>query len=450
MGGRLAAILAAVWLCGAHAGGAESIERQRGRAESEQARGRYAEAAAILEPLVERAPRELGPDHPEIPRILRQLAAAYRELTRFAEAEMLLRGSLGLRLSAAEPDYAGAAADTAEVAKLYRREGRIDDAASAGREALELAEVAYGEGQPELVSFVHGLAVLDRERGALIEAESGFRQALVLAARLPPANPAVAQCELDLADVLRRSSRCAEALGHYDRARSLRETHLGRRDPGVAAALAGEARCLAVQDPQRALSATSRAIDILARAKAAPGVARAEVEARSLRAELRRSSAPAQATADLTAAVAQVERARLEPRDEYQELFHRLVRWEIADGHIEQALGVAARALTRAPREEIAAFRERVPRDGLLLVSVVGDTAGFVFVVPPPPEPVQVATLQAAGPDTWALPPELGPRLTQAAQIVVVRDESSETFHLALDRPTIYRTPRMLLAGRPR
>src|SRR5262245_31806418 len=134
MGGRLVATVAVVGLGAAQASGVESIERQRGRAESEQARGRYAEAAAILEPLVERAPRELGPDHPELPRLLSDLAAAYRELTRFSEAEMLLRGSLGLRLSAAEPDYAGAAADTAEVAKLYRREGRIDDAASAGRE----------------------------------------------------------------------------------------------------------------------------------------------------------------------------------------------------------------------------------------------------------------------------------------------------------------------------
>lgn len=490
-------------------------------AELDRLQGRYAEAAQLLERLVEEATARLGEKHPQVHYFINNLAGIYRDQERFDEAQTLLHRSLALRRAASEPHTQAIARATLNLAELYRLQGRYSDAEPLYLEALDLARQAWGGESGELFEFVNQLAVLYREQGRFAPAEPLARQARDLIVReLGPDHPRVAQSEFDLGELLRAGGRCRDAMTHYERAVAIRESALGREHPEVAAVLVARASCLAAGPSGRAaaLAEAGRAVEILERSDAFPGV---EVEALALRADLLHPSQPARAKADLARALRIIEALR--PHRGGSEgvradffsrqvgLFERMVRWEVEDGRIGEALLYAERVRARAlldqlvaaradgaaaadpvaaarlqeARAEVAEWRQRlqfvasrtdqpratrqrelrdlgrrldvagrklrqtyeearnaspawrsaigveptapaewlgavVPREGLMLLYEVGETESFLFVLPPPPEAVEVFPLVVALAEGSSLGIPAGPLRRAALERVLL------------------------------
>jgi len=490
-------------------------------AEVHRLQGRYEEAARMLERLVEEAAARLGEENPQVHVFINNLAGIYKDQERFDEAQTLLHRSLALRHAASEPDLQAIARATLNLSELYRLQGRYTDAEPLYLEALDLARRAWGGESGELFEFVKQLAVLYREQSRFTEAEPLARQARDLIVReLGPDHPRVAQSEFDLGELLRAGGRCRDAMTHYGRAGTIRETTLGREHPEVAEVLVARASCLAAGPSGRAaaLAEAGRAVEILERSDAFPGV---EVEALALRAGLLRTGQPARAKADLARALRLIEALR--PHRGGSEgvragffgkqvgLYERMVRWEVEEGRVGEALLYAERVRARSlldqlvaasadgaaaadpaaaarlqdARAEVAEWRQRlqfvasrtdqpraarqrelrdlgrrldaaertlrqayeearnaspawrsaivvepaapaewvgavVPGDGLMLLYEVGETGSFLFVLPPPPEAVQVFPLVVAQSEGSTLGIQAGPLGRAALERVII------------------------------
>lgn len=102
-------------------------------------------------------------------------------------------------------------------------QGRLDEAESHGRRALELHEGHAG--RPEgLISVLNGLANIALRRGRLDEAETLYRRALAVLERLAgPEDPSSAIIVLNLARVLARRGDFAGSIAVAERALALQE-----------------------------------------------------------------------------------------------------------------------------------------------------------------------------------------------------------------------------------
>ncbi|HXU10572.1 MAG TPA: CHAT domain-containing tetratricopeptide repeat protein [Candidatus Binatia bacterium] len=336
-------------------------------AELDRLQGRYREAALVLERLVEESTQRLGESNPQVHVFMNNLAGIYKDQERFDEAQTLLNRSLALRRAAPEPDTQAIARATLNLAELCRLQGRYADAEPLYLEALDLARKAWEEESGELFEFVNQLAVLYREQRRFAEAEPLARQARDLIVRqLGPDHPRVAQSEFELGELVRASGRCREAMERYDRASDIREAALGKDHPEMAEILVARATCLASAPAggPAAQALAGRAVGILERSDAFPGV---EAEALALRADLLRKAQPARARADLARALRLIEALR--PHRGGSEgvragffgrqvgLFERMVRWDVEDGRIDEALLYAERVRARALLDQLVAAR---------------------------------------------------------------------------------------------
>ena len=201
-------------------------------------RGRYAEAALLLERALAICERIFGPDHPDVAQSLSNLATVYRKQGRYAEAQPPHERALAIRERAFGPNHPNVAESVHELAVLYWNQGRYAEAEPLHERALAIHERTLGPDHPNVAMSLNNLAVLYGERARYAEAQPLYERALAIRERvLGPDHPDVAYSLNNLAVAYRNQGRVADAQPLHERALAIWERALGPDHPDVALSL---------------------------------------------------------------------------------------------------------------------------------------------------------------------------------------------------------------------
>jgi tetratricopeptide (TPR) repeat protein len=119
--------------------------------------GRYVEALASVEAVVEAAERRLGPDHASTLQSLARLALIYRALGRYAEAVPLMLRVVGSQERVFGRAHPGTLTSVAHLAMLFWSQGRYAEAEALYQRALEGQEKALGLEHPDALASMNAL-----------------------------------------------------------------------------------------------------------------------------------------------------------------------------------------------------------------------------------------------------------------------------------------------------
>jgi tetratricopeptide (TPR) repeat protein len=122
-----------------------------------------------------------GVRHPETLRIQRELASLYRDQSRFAEAEPLLRGILASLEGDSAMQSPFALETTNDLGYAIYQLGRFQEAESILRSVLERQRALFGEINASALNTMRALGSSVRDQGRLDEAEQLYRTALRVA-----------------------------------------------------------------------------------------------------------------------------------------------------------------------------------------------------------------------------------------------------------------------------
>ncbi len=208
------------------------------------AQGRYAETIGIFEQVATIAQKAVPGNHAKIAHHLGDLAAAYLEQRRFAEAEstfariLAMEGLLG-------SDSEALATARLDLGRLYLEQARYPLAESQFERVLEMRRQTDGPESPAVASVLHLQGVLRRRQGRADEAWSLFERARLLyeGSEGPP--------DPHLAETLSQQGqlRAEQARPHEARALLARALEIQRQTLG-----AEHARTRATADALAALS----------------------------------------------------------------------------------------------------------------------------------------------------------------------------------------------------
>ncbi len=110
----------------------------------------------------------------------------------------------------------------AKVVTLYQQ-GRYEEAAKVGKEALKVAEDTFGPDHPDVAISLNNLAELYRLQGKYAEAEPLFKRALTIREKvLGPDHPEVATTLENMAKLYKKTGRIDEAKRFEARPKAIR------------------------------------------------------------------------------------------------------------------------------------------------------------------------------------------------------------------------------------
>ncbi|MEL6477308.1 MAG: tetratricopeptide repeat protein [Pseudomonadota bacterium] len=197
-------------------------------AASYRALGRFEEAEPLYRQAIEIDEATLGTAHPDYATGLNNLALLLQDMGRFEEAEPLYRSVVEI-LPEDNDNFSGALNN---LALLLRAMGRLEEAEPLFRQAIEIDEATIGTAHPDYATGLNNLARLLRDMGRLEEAEPLNRQAMeIREAALGTAHPDYAQSLNNLALLLWDMGRLEEAAPLFDQAVAILEDRLGAEHP---------------------------------------------------------------------------------------------------------------------------------------------------------------------------------------------------------------------------
>jgi tetratricopeptide (TPR) repeat protein len=210
---------------------------------------RYSEA----EPLMRRAlaidEQAYGPEHTKVATDLNNLTQLLQSTNRLSEAEPMMRRALAIDEQAYGPEHPEVARDLNNLAALLHLTNRLAEAEPLMRRALMIDEKAYGPEHPEVARDLNNLAAFLQDTNRLSEAEPLMRRALAIGEQAyGPEHPKVATCLNNLAQLLQATKRLAEAEPLIRRALSIDEQAYGPEHPEVARGLNNLALLLHAKD----------------------------------------------------------------------------------------------------------------------------------------------------------------------------------------------------------
>jgi len=218
------------------------------RANKFRSEGKYVEAAAIWQQILEIDEKEIGPDHPDFATSLNNLAVLLNAQGQYVEAERLHRRSLAIREKTLGPDHPTVATSLNNLAMLLRAQGQYVAAEHLYRRALAIFEKALGPDHPNVATSLNNLAELFRAQGQYAVAESLLRRSLAIREKaLGPNHPDFATSLNSLAGLLSAQGQYVAAERLHRRSLAIREKALGPDHPNFATSLNNLAGLLSKQ-----------------------------------------------------------------------------------------------------------------------------------------------------------------------------------------------------------
>ena len=190
------------------------------------------QAVAVGEPLTEDFERVLGPDQPDTLASRSNLAAAYQEAGRPADAIPLFEQTLADKQRVLGLDHPDTLVSWNNLAEAYRRAGRAAEAIPLFEQTLADRERMLGPDHPDALQSRNNLALAYQETGRAAEAIPLHEQTLADKQRvLGPDHPSTLTSRNNLANIYQDAGRAAEAIPLFEQALADRERVLGPDHP---------------------------------------------------------------------------------------------------------------------------------------------------------------------------------------------------------------------------
>jgi CHAT domain-containing protein/Flp pilus assembly protein TadD len=204
--------------------------------------GRYQEAEPLYLRALEIRETALGPNHRAVATSLSSLGIFYSTLGRYSEAEALQLRALEIRESELGSDHTDVALSLTNLASLFRTLGRYAEAEPLLLRALEINERELGPNHLDVAGILNNLAGLCGDLGRHEESESLHLRSLKIRQNvLGPKHLDVALSLNNLAVLFDNLGRYAEAEPFYLRALEIQEVELGPDHPDIATTLSNVA-----------------------------------------------------------------------------------------------------------------------------------------------------------------------------------------------------------------
>ena len=204
------------------------------------AQGGYAEAEPLLRRSLGIREKVLGAEHPDVGQSLNNLAGLYNSQGRYSEAEPLYRQTLSLYENALGEEHSNVGISLSNLALLYHAQGRYAEAESLYRRSLGIREKALGVEHPEVGGSLNNFALLYDSQGRYAEAALLYRRTLSIYEKaLGLEHPNVGTALGSMAYSLKRQGRTREGLPLARRTTQMLAARFAPADDsGRAAALA--------------------------------------------------------------------------------------------------------------------------------------------------------------------------------------------------------------------
>ncbi len=206
--------------------------------------GRYADAEPPLREALSLRTELFGDSSAAVAVSLDHLYGLYWSQRRFADARPYIERAVAIREKVLPPNSPDIAAGMNNLGILYFMEGKYEAAQRAYERARDIYD-AVSPDDPSRLMVLNNLAEVYEKNGRLDEAEQVFRDVLRMKEqRFAPDNPSIGTTLVGLANVLRDQRRFAAAEPLYQRALRVIESARGSSDPSLADGLDDYARML--------------------------------------------------------------------------------------------------------------------------------------------------------------------------------------------------------------
>ncbi len=233
-----------LFLCMASPAGADSTwEDLLALADSLARVHRYDSAITLCMRAVEAAEKQGGSGDSAVALIWHDVGLFHYRAGRVAEAESAIRQALEIRRRVFGQEHREVAKSLNVLAVIYMQRGSNAKAELLFKEALAIQEKLLGPDDPDLASVICNLGILNHRQGRFKEAEALYVRALALKEKaFGPDHPELCSQIVSLADLYIRQERYREAVPLYERHISIKEKAFGKGHPDITWGLAGLAR----------------------------------------------------------------------------------------------------------------------------------------------------------------------------------------------------------------
>ena len=200
---------------------ADTLDSMLGLATVASDIARYDEARPLFEMLIKRYRTRYGAENSRTLKATNGLAVVLLEQEDFAGAEKLLAPMLAVHERIFGPEHPMTALVLNNLGGAIRQQGRNEEARPYYQRSLALSQKLYGPDNKRTVAAEINLALLLRDAGELAQADQHAHSAVAHAAVAFGDNPYQGIIQRELATILIRQKRYAEAERQLDRAWSL-------------------------------------------------------------------------------------------------------------------------------------------------------------------------------------------------------------------------------------
>ena len=206
----------------------------------------------------------LGKYHPSVAITLDNLARLYKTQGKYEEALSLYQRALAVNENTLGNAHPSVATTLNNLAALYRAQGKYEQALQLYQRSLVISEKALGTAHPDVASTLNNLALLYDTQGKYEQALPLHQRALSIREKaLGNSHPHVAIALNNLAGSYGAQGKYEQALSLHQRALSIREKALGNAHPHVAQTLNNLAELYGAQGKyEQALPLHQRALAI--------------------------------------------------------------------------------------------------------------------------------------------------------------------------------------------
>ncbi len=196
----------------------------------------YLSALLFTEQSLEIKEKAFGTDHPDVAKSLNNLARLYRTQGKYDEAEQLFKRSLAIREKVLPTDHPDIAEALNGLAELYYFQKRYDEAEQLFKRSLAIREKVLPTDHPGIAEALNGLAELYYFQRRYYEAEQLYMRSLALMEKAhPPDHPNVAIALDNLAGFYYSQGIFSDLEQLYKTPQTIRE--FGLDHPDIAEAL---------------------------------------------------------------------------------------------------------------------------------------------------------------------------------------------------------------------